>query len=299
MKNFLKIEDFSKQEIDLIFKIINQVKLNYPFNPSKNEGLTAINFFAEPSTRTRFSFERAFYYLNIPVMTSADAFLSSSLKKGESLKDTFRTLSQYSDLIVFRHPDENWIDYAKYSRVPVINAGNGSGEHPTQALLDLYTIKAELGNFDNKKVLICGDLHYGRTVHSLIKLLEQNNCKIFTCPSSCQIDSVESFLSLPNSKYPQISIEDVPDFLSEVDVLYMTRTQTERFNGHYDFEIFKLNNKTINKLKEKSVILHPLPRNEEIAEEVDDDPRAAYHERQVKNGLYTRIALIKYLLEKR
>lgn len=303
MKNFLKIEDFSKEEIDLIFEKIDKVKKDYPSNKNQQNNLSAITFFSEPSTRTRFSFERALSYLKIPVISSSDASGSSSLKKGESFKDTFRTLSQYSDLIVFRHFDEKWVEYAKYSRVPVINAGNGSGEHPTQALLDLYTIKSELGNIENKNVLICGDLKLGRTVHSLIKVLAQNNCKILTCPSILyKHESLPPIsLDLPSSYgfYPSIKINEVEDYLEDIDILYMTRTQKERIDEYNTafFDFFKLDNRTINKLKDKCVILHPLPRNEEISEEVDDDPRSAYHERQIKNGLYTRIALIQYLLQ--
>lgn len=302
MKNFLKIEDLTKSELNLIFeetdKIIKDKKYLKYF-----ENLSAITFFSEPSTRTRLSFERACRYLNIDISSVADASFSSSLKKGESFKDTFRTLSQYSDLIIFRHPDEKWVDFAKYSRVPVINAGNGSLEHPTQALLDLYTIKSELGSIENKNVLICGDLKLGRTVHSLIKVLSQNNCNILTCPSVFKNDDkAEGFvLDLPSiyGDYPKIKINEVVDYLKNIDVLYMTRTQKERIDEYIykSFEFFKLDSKTINSLKEKCIILHPLPRNEEISEEIDDDPRAIYHEKQIKNGLYTRISLIKHLLQ--
>lgn len=297
--HFLSIHDLSKSEIEDILLNAGFIEKNWEFCRSINKKCLA-SFFAEPSTRTRFSFERAMHWLGGKIITAADASTSSSLTKGESLKDTFRTLSQYSDLIVMRHQNENWPKEAiKYSRVPVINAGSGSGEHPTQALLDLYTIQQKFSNLDGLKVMICGDLLNGRTVHSLVSLLETYNCKIVMCPAINTINGDKYPMNLPNKyqlkPYETIDISEADEALTEMDVIYMTRIQKERFQST-GVDFFKLNTSNIDKIKSSAIILHPLPRNEEISEDIDDDPRAIYHERQVINGVYVRVALLDYLL---
>jgi len=223
------------------------------------------------------------------------------------LKDTFRTLGQYSDCIVMRHPLETWPKEArKYSRVPVINAGSGPGEHPTQALLDLHTIQQKFKSLDGLKIMMCGDLRHGRTIHSLSELLSMYGCKIILCPAVV----VDSPLYLPghkevlmppdkykSDKHSVVQLSEANSALGDIDVIYMTRIQKERWaslTGGVDF--FKLNADNIHRVKSSAIILHPLPRNEEISEEIDDDPRAAYHERQVRNGVYVRVALLDYLL---
>jgi len=302
MKHFLSVSDLTKQEIETVLGWASTVEQNWEFCRSSNNKCIA-SFFGEPSTRTRFSFERAAQWLGGRVITAADASSSSSLTKGESMKDTFRTLGQYADLIVMRHKDDNWPEAArKYSRVPVINAGSGTGEHPTQALLDLHTMQQQFKNLDGLKVMLCGDLLNGRTVHSLADLLSLYGCKIVLCPAYSTNDRVRIPMNMPDKyriqPYEIVDLEDANDALPDMDVIYMTRIQKERShmapNGGVEF--FKLNADNICKVKKTAAILHPLPRNEEIAEEIDDDPRAAYHERQVRNGVYVRVALLDYLL---
>jgi len=299
MRHFLSISDLSKAEIEQVLEIATNIEKNWQFCRNMNNKCIA-SFFAEPSTRTRFSFERAMHWLGGRIVTAADASASSSLTKGESLKDTFRTLGQYSDAIVMRHSDQNWPIIARqFSRVPVINAGSGSGEHPTQALLDLHTIKQKWSNVSGLKILICGDLKNGRTVHSLIELLNLYGLKIYLCPASdnanCDFNIPEKYLSEIPCK--TVEICDANDLLPEMDVVYMTRIQKERFKGICgNIDFFKINKDNISKIKENAAILHPLPRNEEISEDIDDDPRADYHERQVRNGLYIRTALLDFML---
>lgn len=305
MKHFLSVSDLSKQEIEKILNWATQIEQQWDHCRSLNNKCIA-TFFAEPSTRTRFSFERAMHWLGGRVITAADASTSSSLTKGESLKDTFRTLEQYADAIVMRHNDENWPEIArKYANIPVINAGSGSGEHPTQALLDLHTIKQLRPTLDNAKIMFCGDLTKGRTVHSLLELLQmyapEKNIEIYLCPAKIDHKNKSHSLSLPEKyenicNFEIIHLNKVNDILPEIDIFYMTRIQKERqcCDGIIDF--FRLNKDNIGKVKPNAAILHPLPRNEEISEDIDDDPRAAYHERQVRNGLYIRVALLDHLL---
>lgn len=266
-----------------------------------------ISFFAEPSTRTRLSFEAAMHRMGGRVVTAADASASSSLKKGETLKDTFRTLSQYGDLIVMRHDDPEWPKAAeKYSRIPIINGGSGSGEHPTQALLDLYTIKKETGRLDDLSVMLCGDLFYGRTVHSLVHLLKLFGAKLFLVPAAVKSAShgpttqlVMPMQYLHNYEHvKQLTPAEARLRLHEMDVVYMTRIQNERVCGNIvSTEMLEFGQQEMDLLKPTGVLLHPLPRGKEIAEEVDEHPRAAYHERQIKNGVYIRMALMRRILE--
>lgn len=302
MQHFLSAKGLSKEWLEDLFQQTDWVRRDFgdPFYPTNK---IMISFFAEPSTRTRFSFEAAAAHLGWKVLSEPCATNSSSLRKGESLKDTFRTLSQYGDIIVCRHPDPDWVDTAqKYSRVPVVNAGSGDGEHPTQALLDLYTIKREIGRLDNLRVMLCGDLKHSRTVHSLVELLKMYRADMYLIPSS----SHENFMeyNLPRAYYDgydrwHTDPEAAEDLLPIMDVVYMTRMQTERHGQHWQqalYKFFCLNADNIKKMKPEATILHPLPRGSEISEDVDDDPRAAYHERQVRNGLYVRVALLKSLL---
>jgi aspartate carbamoyltransferase catalytic subunit len=306
MKHLLGIRQMEETDIEKIFllsKLIEEDKLFNSYNKK-----TLISFFGEPSTRTRFSFEAAAKYLGMNVLTAADASVSSSLKKGESWKDTFRTLSQYGDIIVCRHADRDWTYAANWSRVPVINAGNGDDEHPTQALLDLYTIKKEIGRLDNLRVMVCGDLRHGRTVNSLLHLLHRYKAEIFMVPAIGRDCTPTGFVGSPTPiKYavrntPQgmcwreLDFGQAEDYKTTMDVVYMTRMQTERRENNWMVDDYFKMTDTKN-MKEKSIILHPLPRGDEISTVIDDDPRAAYHERQVKNGLTVRIALLKMLLD--
>ena len=259
--------------------------------------------FYEPSTRTRFSFESAMIKLGGQVISTENAGHFSSAIKGETLEDSIRVISGYSDIIVLRHHESGAAEQAaKVSSVPIINAGDGDGEHPTQALLDLYTIKKELGRTDNFKIGMVGDLRYGRTIHSLIYLLSLNhNIEIFlVAPKELQLP--QKYKLFLNSKKIQFSeLDNLESVLSNVDVLYMTRIQKERFASARLYErvktSFVLNKKLLGKLGKRAIIMHPLPRINEISREVDNDKRAAYF-RQAQNGLYIRMALLVLLMGK-
>lgn len=258
--------------------------------------------FYEPSTRTRFSFESAMLKLGGQVISTESAGHFSSAIKGETLEDSIRIISGYSDMIVLRHHEPGAAERAaKVSPVPVINAGDGDREHPTQALLDLYTIQKELNRIDNFKIGMVGDLLYGRTIHSLIYLLSFNhNIEIFlVAPRELRLSG--KYKSFLNSRKIQFSESDnLESVLSKIDVLYMTRIQKERFSSARLYErvknSFVLNKKLLAKLNRRAVIMHPLPRVNEISQEVDNDRRAAYF-RQARNGLYIRMALLNLLSE--
>jgi aspartate carbamoyltransferase catalytic subunit len=308
MKHLLGIRQLEESAITEIFSHADRIAREF-HDPFYHNHKVMISFFGEPSTRTRFSFEAAAVHLGMRTLTAADASVSSSLKKGETWKDTFRTLGQYGDVIVCRHSDEEFTRAAEmWSRIPVINAGNGHDEHPTQALLDVYTIKKELGHLDNLKVMICGDLRYGRTVNSLSYLLKRYGAHVYYVPAV----GLGGWKNDPTELkfYPQMAKCDMPyhEFLDpyiahlkleEMDVVYLTRIQNERReDGVIVKDYFKLHASRLKEMKEKSVILHPLPRGDEIDTACDDDPRAAYHERQVRNGLYVRVAILKMLLDR-
>ena len=256
--------------------------------------------FYEPSTRTRFSFESAMLKLGGQVISTESAGHFSSAIKGETLEDSVRIIAGYSDMIVLRHTEPGAAERAaKVSSVPIINAGDGDGEHPTQALLDLYTIQKELGSIDNFKIGMVGDLFYGRTIHSLIYLLSiSHNVEIFlVAPRKLRLPA--KYKSFLNSRKIRFSESDnLESILPKIDVLYMTRIQKERFSSTKLYKrvknSFVLNKKMLDKLNKRAVIMHPLPRVNEISREVDDDKRAAYF-RQARNGLYIRMALLNLL----
>lgn len=259
--------------------------------------------FYEPSTRTRFSFESAMLKLGGQVISTENAGQFSSAVKGETLEDSIKIISGYSDIIVLRHHEHGAAERAaKVSSVPIINAGDGDGEHPTQALLDLYTIKKELGRTDNFKIAMVGDLLYGRTIHSLIYLLSlSRNVEIFlVSPQELKLpEKYKSFLKAHKIKFTES--DNLENVLSKINVLYMTRIQKERFSSIRLYERVKnsfiLDKKLLSKLNKAAVIMHPLPRINEISKEVDSDKRAAYF-REAKNGLYIRMALLALLFEK-
>jgi len=257
--------------------------------------------FYEPSTRTRFSFESAMKKLGGDVITTESAGHFSSAIKGESLSDSIRIISGYADVIVLRHPRRGSAKLAsQVSSVPVINAGDGTGEHPTQALLDIYTIEKELGRLDNISVAMVGDLLNGRTIHSLLILLSlyENIRFYFVAPSQLALpDEYQQYLKKKRIEF--MEVQDIHEVLDKVDVLYMTRVQKERFKSDYDYQQLKnayiLDTSTLKRLKNTAIIMHPLPRVSEISLEVDMDKRAAYF-RQAKNGLYIRMALLQMIL---
>ena len=258
--------------------------------------------FYEPSTRTSASFIAAMERLGGSVIPITQGVQFSSVSKGETLADTIRTLEQYSDVIVLRHPDVGSAKVAAdYSNVPVINAGDGAGEHPTQALLDLFTIQEELGAIDGLKIAMVGDLRYGRTVHSLTKLLTQYDVSLrFVSPEILRLPLV-IMNEVKDAGLNVRETHDVADVIENADVLYVTRVQKERFTDMAQYEEVKghyeITTELMERAKAKMVVMHPLPRVGEIHYNVDSDPRAAYF-RQVKNGMYVRMALLAAVLGK-
>jgi aspartate carbamoyltransferase catalytic subunit len=269
--------------------------------PQSMKGKIMASLFYEPSTRTRFSFESAMARLGGSSIGTEDASHFSSFVKGESLPDTIRVVSRYADLIVIRHPQEGSARIAAgVSSVPVINAGDGPGQHPTQALLDLYTIRKEKGRLDNLSVAMVGDLLYGRTVRSLAYLLAQQagTRLYFVSPEQLRMSpDIKSWLR--EKKIPFEETSRLEDVAPRVDILYMTRIQKERFASEAEYLKLKgcyvINRETLKLLRKDAIIMHPLPRVDEISPEVDSDPRAAYF-RQAENGLYIRMALLNMIL---
>ena len=258
--------------------------------------------FYEPSTRTRFSFETAMHRLGGRVISTENAAEFSSVAKGETLEDTIRIMNGYADVIVLRHQEVGAAKRAAaVSRVPVINAGDGVGQHPTQALLDLYTIRKEIGTIDGLRIAMVGDLAQGRTVRSLTYLLSkfQDIRMYFVAPPLLRIK--EDILAHLRERHVWFTEETALDkVLPEVDVVYQTRVQKERFGDRYaDYEkcrgVYVINSSTLRLMKPKAIVMHPLPRLDEITMEVDADPRAAYF-RQAQNGLYVRMALLSIVL---
>ncbi|VAW31483.1 Aspartate carbamoyltransferase [hydrothermal vent metagenome] len=256
--------------------------------------------FYEPSTRTSASFIAAMERLGGSVIPITQGVQFSSVSKGETLADTIRVLEQYADVIVLRHPDIGSArEAAAAASIPVINAGDGPGEHPTQALLDLFTIREELGTIDDLKIAMVGDLRYGRTVHSLTKLLLQYNVSLrFVAPEILRLP-LKVMNKVIDSGLNVRETHDVADVIENADVLYVTRVQKERFTDLAQYEEVKnyyhITPEIMAMAKEKMIVMHPLPRVGEIHDSVDDDPRAAYF-RQVKNGMYIRMALLAAVL---
>ena len=258
--------------------------------------------FYEPSTRTRFSFETAMHRLGGRVISTENAAEFSSMAKGETLEDTIRIMNGYADVIVIRHYEVGAAKRsAAVSRVPVINAGDGPGQHPTQALLDLYTIRKEIGTIDGLRIAMVGDLAQGRTVRSLTYLLSKfGDIKIyFVAPPLLEMkEDILTHLRERNVWYSEVT--NLEKVLPEVDVIYQTRVQKERFGDRIaDYEkcrgVYVISRDSLRLMKPNAIIMHPLPRLDEIAGEVDSDPRAAYF-RQAQNGLYVRMALLTLLL---
>jgi aspartate carbamoyltransferase catalytic subunit len=288
------------KEMEIADKTGNYGNLTLPQIPRKKILAT---LFYEPSTRTRLSFESAMMRLGGEVISTEDAPAFSSVTKGESLVDTIRVTASYADVIVLRHYEEGSSKIAaEVSPVPIINAGDGTGQHPTQALLDMYTIQKELGRIDNLEVGLVGDLLYGRTVHSLAYLLaQQQGIKLyFVSPEEIKMPRDIIHYLKEEQHVPFVETTDLKEVASKVDILYVTRIQKERFRNIEEYNrmkgVYVINNDILNLMKKDARIMHPLPRVDEIAIEVDKDPRAAYF-RQVDNGLYVRMALLKMILD--
>lgn len=299
-RNLIEVADLSIAEIDELCALAEQMIVDTDaFRDLCRSKILATLFF-EPSTRTRLSFEAAMLHLGGAVEGFADA-QSSSTTKGESLADTIRTVSSYVDVIAMRNPKEGSALLAsKYASCPVINAGDGGHFHPTQTLTDLLTIRMLRGGFENHTIGFCGDLKFGRTVHSLVQALcrYKNNRFIFISPRELRIpDYLEKNILEPcGIKYETaLRLEDV---IGELNILYMTRVQRERFFNEQDYirlkDSYILDNEKMKKARSDMIVLHPLPRVNEIAPEVDSDPRAAYF-KQVKFGMFIRMALIAKL----
>lgn len=302
MKHLLDINDISIAEINELLSIADDIIENPKKYAKVLDGKILATLFFEASTRTRLSFESAFYSLggNVLGFSSAD---SSSAVKGESIADTIRTVSCYSDIIVMRHPKEGSALVAKnYASVPLINAGDGGHQHPTQTLTDLLTITKTKGRLTDLNVCFCGDLKFGRTVHSLVKALSRyDNIKItLVSPEELKIPTYIREESLVSNNVEFLETDRLDAVMPDIDVLYMTRIQRERFFNEEDYVRLKdsyiLDAEKLKTAKEDLKILHPLPRVNEIATEVDKDPRAVYFD-QVLYGKYIRMALILKLLE--
>ncbi len=281
----------------LAAKIEKQEKSIVKKAPLQGKIMAAL--FYEPSTRTRFSFETAMLKLGGEVVSTENAGEFSSAVKGETLQDTIRIISGYVDAIVMRHSIEGSAKIAsEISTVPVINAGDGAGEHPTQALLDMYTIKKELGKIDGLTIAVAGDLLYGRASRSLIDLLSRYNNKIYLV-SPDQLKFPEGHKQLYGNGMKFEEYNNLKDVAAKVDVLYMTRIQKERFASEAEYLKLKgsyiLDKSIVSMMKKNSIIMHPLPRVDEINRDIDSDPRAAYF-REARNGLYLRMALLHSIL---
>ncbi len=296
-KSLISINDYSKEEYLRLLEIAEE----FEKQPVQNilEGKVIATLFFEPSTRTRLSFESAVNRLGGRIIGFTDAS-SSSVKKGESLKDTIKTVSQYSDLIVMRHPIEGSARYAsEVADVPVVNAGDGANQHPTQCMLDLYTIKQTQGTLENLNIFLVGDLKYGRTVHSLLQAMSNFNPTFhFISPKLLQMpDEYKMFLDEKGIKY--VEHEEINDNINEADIIYVTRVQKERFSDPMEYEKVKnayiLKNNMLDDTKDNLKILHPLPRVNEIDEDVDDNEKA-YYFTQALNGVFARQAIIATIL---
>lgn len=302
--DILSVDQFSTDKLDYIFARAHEMRdmVERVGSCDLLRGNVVACLFYEPSTRTSASFIAATDRLGGRVIPITQGVQFSSVSKGETLADTIRTLEQYSDVIVLRHPEIGSVRVAaEYADIPVINAGDGAGEHPTQALLDLFTIREELGRIDGLKIAMVGDLRYGRTVHSLTRLLTKYDVSLrFVSPEILRLP-LTTMNEVIDAGLDVRETHDVADVIKNADVLYVTRVQKERFVDLAQYEEVKdhyvITPEIMKQAKEKMVVMHPLPRVGEIHYTVDDDPRAAYF-RQVKNGMYIRMALLAAVLGK-
>lgn len=302
-RDIVSVRQFTDEELDHIFDVAHEmhemVARIGTFDLLKGKLLA--NLFYEPSTRTSSSFTAAMERLGGSVIPINEVTYSS-VSKGESLPDTVRTLEAYADVIVLRHPEKGASALAaQYTKKPIINAGDGVGEHPTQALLDLFTILQELGRVDGLTVTMVGDLKYGRTVHSLARLLSRYDVTLnYVSPEILRMPE-EIIDEISEAGTRQAEFQQLDEVIAGSDVIYVTRVQKERFEDPADYEAvagaYVIDKEMMAKAKAEMALLHPLPRVNEIAIEVDDDPRAAYF-RQMENGMYVRMALLALVLGK-
>ncbi|MCK9639462.1 MAG: aspartate carbamoyltransferase [Prolixibacteraceae bacterium] len=300
-KNLISITDFSKEE----YLKIMELSMQFEENPSQSllKGKVIATLFFEPSTRTRLSFETAINRLGGKIIGFSDSN-SSSVSKGETLHDTIKMVSNYADMIIMRHPLEGSARYAaEVSDVPVINAGDGANQHPSQTLLDMYSIMKTQGRLDDINLFMVGDLKYGRTVHSLLMAMSQFKNPIFNFvapPELAMPDEYKIYLSNKGIRY--FEHLEFNDIINQADIIYMTRVQKERFIDPVEYEkvknVYILKNEMLANTKPTVKILHPLPRINEIHTNVDSNPKA-YYFTQARNGVYTRMAIISHLLNLR
>ena len=296
-KSLISIRDFTKEEILHILETAKE----FEQNPVQDflTGKVVASLFFEPSTRTRLSFETAVNRLGARVIGFSDAS-NTSQSKGETLKDTIKMVNNYVDMIIMRHPLEGSSRYAsEVADVPVVNAGDGANQHPSQTLLDLYSILQTQGTLDGLTINMVGDLKYGRTTHSLLQAMSHFKTKfVFTAPEELRMPKeYKEFLNSKGIEY--IETASLEEHLNSCDILYMTRVQQERFTDPMEYErvkdCYSLNASTLANVKDNMKILHPLPRVNEISQDVDETPYA-YYFKQAENGLYVRMAIISYLL---
>ena len=297
-RDIISIKDFTREEIDYVLKIASAMEPIAKSGSNMLQRKTLATLFFEPSTRTRLSFEAAMHKLGGSTIGFAEAEIAS-VKKGENLADTVRVVESYADVIVLRHPLEGAARLAaEFSNVPIINAGSGAEEHPTQALLDLYTILKEKGQIDGLNIALMGDLRYGRTVHSLAYALSLYDVRLhLVSPESLRMR--REVLEVIKEKIEVLQKTEIEKILPEMDILYVTRIQKERFPDLAEYAkvkgAYKIDLETLKNAKKDMIILHPLPRVEEIAAEVDGTPHARYFQ-QVWNGIVTRMALLALVL---
>jgi aspartate carbamoyltransferase catalytic subunit len=301
LQHVIESQQFSRSLLEELLDKADDIKGEPHKFSGRLNGRVMAALFYEPSTRTRLSFEAAMLRLGGDTMGTDNAREFSSAAKGETLEDTIRIVSGYADVIVLRHNEEGAARRASaVSTVPVVNAGDGPGQHPTQALLDLYTIRDELGHIDGIRIAMVGDLANGRTVRSLTYLLSKfRDIRIcFVAPPQVAMrDDIKDHLD--EHHVPWVETEDLDSVLPQVDVIYQTRIQKERFADEASYlalkGVYRIDASTLSRMRKEAIVMHPLPRVDEIAPEVDTDPRAAYF-RQARNGLYIRMALLDKLL---
>jgi aspartate carbamoyltransferase catalytic subunit len=305
LKHIIEAQQFDRELLDIVFDVANDMKSSLKGDNQyarELEHCIMASLFYEPSTRTRFSFESAMSRLGGKIITTENAREFSSVAKGETLHDTIRIMSGYADVIVMRHHEAGSAKKAAAAAtVPVINAGDGAGQHPTQALLDMYTIKDNFDSVDGLEIAMVGDLRYGRTVRSLTyRLTKYDNIRLhFVSPPVCRMENdIKDFLD--RMDVPWTEAEDLETVLPQADCVYMTRVQKERFPDPEDYKTaagkYILSPDKVSRMRPEAIIMHPLPRVNEIPPEVDSDPRARYFQ-QARNGLYVRMALLYLLLK--
>ena len=296
--NIISCEQYSRKDLEELFEITDDIVVNpQKYYKTLDEKIVTTLFY-EPSTRTRLSFEAAVQRLGGKIISTENAVVASSVMKGESLKDTISTISGYTDAIIIRHKDVDSSEIAaSVSTVPIINAGAGKGEHPTQALLDMYTIKDTKKTIDGLKIAVSGDLMYGRTIHSLIKLLAlYKDITIYGVSRELFQLPFEYIEYLIERNISYIECNDFSELPPNIDIIYHTRTQLERIEDkEMKIEELIINKKLLDKFSHNTLIMHPLPRVKEISEDIDNDPRAIYF-KQAHNGMYVRMALLSQIL---